>query len=359
MSKRIAIIGGGNLGAELAKSLEGAAEVTLIEQNSHFVQAPAMIRAVVDPSVLETALIPYDNLLTQGKIVQARASSVDETGVTLEDGSRIEADYIVVATGSSNAIPFKPTSTGIEGLRSDSARIHTMLTQANSVAIVGAGAVGTELAGEIAHFMPEKSVTLISSDTSLFPTMPKALGRGLMGKLKAAGVNVITGARAENLESLTQPYKGTLKLSNASEVTADLIFPVIGSRATSGLLEQLPETVKSNANRVKTDPWMRPSSLPNVFAAGDIADNGDAMTIVAISRQTPWLAKLLTSLVNGGKVEDTKPYKPWGKAPILVPLGPNKGNSFLLLFTAGNFLTSRIKGRDLFRSKYNKLFNRS
>ena len=359
MTKRIAIVGGGNLGAELAKSLENTADVTLIEQQSHFVQAPAMIRAVVDPSILDSALVPYKGLLSKGKFVNARATGVDAKGVTLEDGSRIEADYIVVATGSSNATPFKPTSTGIEGLRADNARIHTMLAQAKTVAIVGAGAVGTELAGEIAHFMPEKHVTLISNEDRLFPTMPNKLGNGLLSKLKAAGVSVITGARAENLESMTQPYAGTLKLSNGDEINADLIFPVIGSRATSELLESLPDVQKSTSNRIKTDAWMRPSSLPNVFAAGDVADAGDAMTIVASSRQQPWLTKLLTSLVNGGKVEDAKPYKPWGKAPILVPLGPNKGNSFLVLFTAGNFLTSRIKGKDLFRSKYNKLFNRT
>ena len=77
--------------------------------------------------------------------------------------------------------------------------------------------------------------------------------------------------------------------------------------------------------RVKTDPWLRPSDLPNVFAAGDVAEAGDAMTIVAVSRQTPWLEKMLTSLINGKKVEVMAKYKPWGKAPFLVPLGPQKG----------------------------------
>lgn len=359
MSKSIAIVGGGYIGAELAKSLEDKADVTLIEPRSHFVHTPAMIRAVVDPKILDRALIPYDNLLKHGKIVRASATHIDAAGVTLDGGGRVDADYIVVATGSDNAMPFKPTQRGIEALRADNARIHSLLCAANSVAIVGAGAVGTELAGEISHFMPEKKVILISSDKSLFPDQPQALGRGLQSKLQAAGVTLILGARAENLENITEPYAGTLRLTNGESLAADLIFPVIGSRAVSTLIEALPGAVKSSANRIKTDAWLRPSNLVNVFAAGDVVDAGDAMTIVASSRQAPWLTKMMISLVNGARPEDLKPYKPWGKAPILVPLGPQKGNSFLGLFTAGDLLTGMIKGKDLFLSKRNKMFNRS
>ncbi|MDO6800645.1 NAD(P)/FAD-dependent oxidoreductase [Shimia thalassica] len=356
MSIRIAIIGGGYIGAELAQDLEEKAEITLIEQRTHFVHTPAMIRAVVDPSILDDALVPYDKLLQRGRVKQARATKVDETGVTLENGERVEADYIVVATGSENAMPFKPNSGGIEQLRADNARIHGLLQATGRVTIVGAGAVGTELAGEIAHFMPEKEITLVSGTPTLFPDMPQKLGASLKAKLEAAGVNVILGSRAENLESLTAPYIGDLSLNNGQTVPAGLVFPAIGSRATSEILAALPGVSKGSANRIKVDSWMRPSALPNVFAAGDVAEMGDAMTIVATNRQIPWLKKSLLALVDGKKVEDLKPYTPWKKAPILVPLGPEKGNSFLSLFTAGDFLTRKIKGEGLFLQKTHKRF---
>lgn len=358
MTKRIAIVGGGFVGFELAKSLETLADVTLIEQNSHFVLTTAMIRAVIDPSLLDRGLIPYDNLLKHGKIVQARAESVDKQGVVLDNGDRIEADYVVVATGSSHALPFRPKGNDIEGLRAGNGAIHNKLIAANSVAIVGAGAVGTELAGEIAHFMPEKSVTLISSDANLFPAQPSGFGRALERKLRAAGVQLILGARAENLESMTDPYSGNLTLSNGQDISADLIFPAVGSRANSDLIADLPGAEKSTAGRVRVDGWMRPSSFPNVFAAGDAADMGDAMTVVATARQLPWLKKTMRAVLSGQKLEDQKPYKPWNKAPILVPLGPEKGNSFLSLFTVGNAMTRLMKGKDLFLSKYNKALGR-
>lgn len=359
MSQKIAIIGGGYVGAELAKALDDTAQVTLIEPRSHFVHAPAMIRAVVDPSLLDRALIPYDRLLTNGQILASKATGIDAKGVTLSDGTRVEADQIVVATGSGNAMPFKPQDADIAGLKADNQRIHEQLIAARSIGIVGAGAVGTELAGEIAFAMPDKQVTLISSDDALFPTMPSKLGTSLAAKLRKAGVTLILGQLAENLKSMTEPYTGSLELADGTQHDFDLIFPVIGSRANSELLETLEGVEKTTANRIRVDPWMRPSSLPNVFAAGDVADAGDAMTIVAISRQLPWLKAALSGLAQGKSVEDIEPYKPWGsKAPILVPLGPKLGNSFLGLFTAGNLITRKLKGADLLLSKYNKLLGR-
>lgn len=359
MTKRIIIVGGGYVGVQLAKVMDSKAEVTLIEPRSHFVHAPAMIRSVVVPQVLDQALIPYDDLLKNGQVLHARAQSISAAGVKLEDGTEVLGDYIVVATGSGNATPFKPATDSIEAFRAENARIHAMLEAAHSVAIVGAGAVGTELAGEIAHFMPDKKVTLISSEPSLFPTMPSKLGTALQRKLNHTGVTTIFGARAENLESMTEPYAGTLQLSNGDIIAADLIFPTIGSRASSAILKTLPGITKGTDNRVKTDPWLRPSDLPNVFAAGDVVEAGDAMTIVAVSRQTPWLEKILTSVVNGKNVEDMAKYKPWGKAPFLVPLGPRKGNSYLVMFTAGDTATRLMKGKDLFVSKYRKMLNQT
>ena len=161
---KLVIVGGGYLGAELAKSLESDMDVTLIERASHFTHAPAMIRAMVDPSVMDAALIPYDKLLTQGRIIRAEAVSVDAAGVELANGTRVDGDYIVLATGSSNFAPFKSANGDITSLRDDNARWNASLISAKTVLIIGAGAVGTELAGEIAHAYPDKTVTIVASD---------------------------------------------------------------------------------------------------------------------------------------------------------------------------------------------------
>ena len=40
MAKRIIIVGGGYVGVQLAKALDGKADVTLVEPRSHFVTCP-------------------------------------------------------------------------------------------------------------------------------------------------------------------------------------------------------------------------------------------------------------------------------------------------------------------------------
>lgn len=357
MSKQIAIVGGGFLGVQLARVLQHKADVTLIEQNSHFVHAPAMIRALVQPELLQRALIPYDHLLDRGQVLRARAVGLDTQGVTLEDGRQVSAHYIVMATGSGNGVAFKPGDGGIEGLRSTQARIHAQLAASHRIVIVGAGVVGIELAGEMSHYMPGKRITLVSGDPALLPTWPPSLGAKLTSQLHSIGVELVLGARVENLKSLTEPYTGSVSLSNGRTLEADLIIPVTGARARSELLASLPGAVVGSANRVKADGWMRPSALPNLFAAGDAVDLGDPMTIGALDHQIDCLSKLLCAQMAGCPLESLPQYQPStsGKRKIVVPLGPHLGASSLGILTVGPFLTRLLKGKDLFLNKYHKL----
>lgn len=353
--KKIVIVGGGYVGFEVAQALDALADVTLIEQREAFVQPPAAIRALVKPALLDRIILPYDKLLKHGKVVQGRATKVSRTEVTLETGATCPADFIVIATGSSYAAPFKPKGDSIAAFRQASAEVSAELARAQSVAIVGAGAVGTELAGEIAAAQPGKSVTLISSDQTLFPAYPARMGAQLKHKLERLGVQVLTGQRAQDLRHLDRPFQGAVTLTDGRVIEADLVFPVVGSRPQTTLLDDLPGVRPGSSGRVKTDSWLRPSDYPNLFVAGDVADVGDGMTIVATTRQNPWLIKTLKQVLKGTAVEHQKPYTPWKKAPILLPLGPNIGNSWLFA-TFGDWVTRRMKGKDLFIPKYRKAF---
>lgn len=361
--KRVIIIGGSYAGFTLARSLDGAADVTLIEPRDRFFHNVAAMRAIVEPKLFDKIAIPYDRLLKRGKVVQARAVEVGDRSVKLSDGRTIEGDVIVVATGSSYASPFKPKGDDVAGMIAASHAAHEQLRAAKSVAIVGAGAVGTELAGEIATGMRGKAVTLISSTPTLFPGFAPGLGRKLEAQLKGMGVTLRLGATAQALKQTDAPFAGRIEMNGGAPVEADLVFPVVGAKPETDLLRPLPGAKFDAIGRAEVDGWLRPSSHPNVFALGDAIAVGDAMTIVAIMRQQPWLTKTIKAVLAGKKAESLARYTPWPTPPILIPLGAKKGASVLPLtakgVAVGPFLTSAIKGRELFIPRYQKEFGRT
>jgi apoptosis-inducing factor 2 len=356
--KRVVIIGGGYAGTKLARALDEAAEVVLVEPRDAFVHNVAAIRAIVEPALLDRLIIPYDRLLGRGKVVQDRAAGLGEREVKLTGRGALEADVIVVATGSRSSRPFKPTGDSVAEFRAASAEAHEMLRAATSVAIVGGGAVGTELAGEIAAGAAGKQVALVSGTSSLFPNMPPWLGRRLLAQLTRMGVAVHLGASAEGLRGADGPRQGPLQLSSGHSVAADIVFPAMGVTPVTTLLDSLPGVSFGPAGRVNVDPWLRLAGRPTMFALGDMAATGDPMTIVSISAQVPWLARTITALLDGKQIKELPQYVPGSQRLFLVPLGPKVGASVLPVsgrpVVVGSFLTSVAKGKDLLISRYRR-----
>lgn len=357
MKKKVVIVGGGYAGVSLAKELDSHAEVTLIDLKPAFVHSIAALRATVSPSILSDLIIPYDKLLKNGRFIQQKVRAVFEDHVLLANDEVIEGDIIVVATGSSNGAAFKAGAGSLEAFKQASAELHDQIQKAAKIAIVGAGAVGVELAGEIAFAHPDKDIALISSDPTLFPTFPSKVGKQVLEKLKASGVEVYLGKRAQNLSQTHQAFAGPLTLQDGQNLDVDLVIPAIGSHPVTDLLTALPGASLAENGRVKTDGWFRPSHYATVFALGDAADNGDPMTAIAVINQAPYLAKLIKGFLNGTSIEEAKPYKAWKKSPIILPIGPKAGVAYLVIATVGNFLTRLFKGKDLLIPRYRKLLN--
>ena len=358
--KRIVIVGGGYAGTMLARALDSVAEVVLIEPKEAFIHNVAAIRAVVDPVWLDRLILPYGRLLKRGRVLRDRVVAIEGNAVHLASGGVLEGNIVVVATGSSYAQPFKASGDSVADFRAALYEAHAKLKAARSVAIVGAGAVGVELAGEIASGMPGKRIDLVSSTATLFPDFTPALGRRLHGELKAMGVAVHLGTTAEGLQGIEAPSSGPLMVAGMPLLSADLIFPAIGAKPANALLKAMPGASFDRLGRVVVDGWLRPAGTGNLFALGDVAASGDLMTIVAVSRQAPWLGKTIKALVAGTEMELLPRYVPWPTPPILVPLGPKRGASVLPVaksgVAVGGFLTSMIKGKSLFIQRYRKEF---
>lgn len=358
---RVAIVGGGYAGFTLARELDPHVNVTLIEAREAFVMTPATPRVLVEPALFDRIVIPYDRLLKRGRVVRGRATVIDEGGVMLVDGTRVEAEAIVVATGSHYAAPFKPQDDSIAAFKEALLNASRQITQSDNVVIVGTGAVGVELAGEIKTAYPGKSVTLVGDQPQLFPIYTERLHQELTKRLAAIGVALRLNCPVSGLKQTNAPFEGEVTLGDGT-VLSGLIVPAIGARVVSSPAHDLPGSRPQPNGQLAVDAWLRPSKLPNVFVMGDLAATGDGMTVVATAKHVPWLKKALLGLANGKNAERLPPYKGWRIPPILVPLGPKLGVSVLPLgkkgMTVGNWVTSKIKGKKQFIPRYHKEFNR-
>jgi NADH dehydrogenase FAD-containing subunit len=333
-------------------------EIVLVEPRSAFVHNVAALRAIVDQSLIEKIIIPYGRMLKRGRVVQDRVTEITERGVLLANGGALEGDYTIVATGSINGKPFKPINDDIGEFIASSAAVHAALRDARHVAIVGAGAVGVELAGEIATGMPGKAVTLISN-VPIFGDYPSKLRDKLMADFKQVGIELIEGRKAQ-LSQIDATLPGPVVLDNGAVVPADLIIPALGSRVVSHPLADVPGVRLGRNGRVSVDQWLRPTSRSNLFAFGDMADSGELMTIAALIHQIPFLTKMLAAIDEGKAVENLPIYKSWKVSPIVVPVGPKRGASVLPItkkgMVAGHTLTATAKGKTLLIPGYRKDF---
>jgi NADPH-dependent 2,4-dienoyl-CoA reductase/sulfur reductase-like enzyme len=103
----VVVVGGGYGGTAVAKTLDEATNVVLVEPKDAFMHNVAALWALVDPSWWPRVFLPYDTLLANGRVVRDRAALVEPGRVLTASGEEISADYIVLATGSSYPFPSK------------------------------------------------------------------------------------------------------------------------------------------------------------------------------------------------------------------------------------------------------------
>src|SRR6266550_750950 len=145
----VVVVGGGYGGVGVAKALDEHVDVVLVEPKDAFVHNIGALRGLVEPAFLPKIFLPYDRLLAHGRVVRDRAVEVSPDRVVLASGEAIAADYIVLATGSTYPFPAKSNAHDAEDAIDNYRAAYDELTHAKRVLLVGAGAVGIELAGEI------------------------------------------------------------------------------------------------------------------------------------------------------------------------------------------------------------------
>lgn len=357
MAPTVVVIGGGYGGISVAKALDGVADVVLVERKDAFVHNIAALRAVVDPAWLERIFLPYDRLLTHGRVAHAAAVQVQADQVVLASGEQIAADFLVLATGSTYPFPAKSDvdDTGEAQRRYRAA--HAVLAGADRILLVGAGPVGLELAGEITAAWPQKVVTIVdqADDVLAGPYEPQ-LRAELRSQLAARGVTLLLGAGLDPAPPTAPGTAGAFTATTRTgvQVTADVWLRCYGVTPVTDYLADDLAAARTPTGRLEVTEHLRLPGHDTVFALGDITAIDEPKMGGRAGRHAEVIAANIQALISGaGELTVYQPLPP----VILVPLGPGGGAAQLpgADGIAGPDVVARIKGQDLFTSRYAEL----
>lgn len=297
---RIVIVGGGFAGLNLVKGLKNLpVQLVLIDKNNFHQFIPLLYQVATSGIEPDNIVFPFRKLFDKYRNViyrMAEATGIDAENKRLNTTiGYIQYDYLVLAGGS--AVNFFGNA-GFEnfgqGLKSitDALDIRSKLLQnlekatitcikeekeaLSSVAVIGGGPAGVEIAGALAEFkryiLPkdypelkniEMKIFLLEATDRLLQWMPSKLSEKTLKYLTNLKVHVM-------LNTPVNSFNGsTVTLENSKKLNAAALIWTAGVKGTS--LKGLPSNARNNQNRLITDEFSRVQSLDNVFAIGDVA----------------------------------------------------------------------------------------
>ncbi len=213
------------------------------------------------------------------QLKSARAVSLDTEArrVLFHDGSHEDYDRLLIATGSH---PVRPPIPGIDREETqtcwtlEDARAIAALTRPGSrVLQLGAGFIGCIIMQALAARGVE--LTVVEMGDRMVPRMMTPAAGGMIKRwVESKGIRVRTSAGVERIDDGGADAPLQVALSTGESLPCDVVIVSAGVAPNVAFLEDTPVHV---AKGVIVDARMQ-SSVPGVYAAGDVAEAPDLFT---------------------------------------------------------------------------------
>jgi NAD(P)H-nitrite reductase large subunit len=211
------------------------------------------------------------------QFVPRRATALDTRNnkLTLDDGSVVDYDDLLIATGSSATRPPVPGANGANIYNlwtlDDARGVLSQIKEGMDVAMIGAGFISfTILNGVLSHGVKLHIIEIMSQ---VLPRMIDKEGATLVeGWLGQRGVSIHTSTTVRAIEDVGGRKK--LVMGDGSDLTVDLVIMGTGIRTNLGWLAGSGIEINHG---VVVDDHLR-SNVSNVYAAGDVAEGAELIT---------------------------------------------------------------------------------
>jgi len=198
--------------------------------------------------------------------------------VTAADGKVTEysADHIIIATGArSRELPNLPQD-GVKVIGYRQAM--TLPTQPKKMIVVGSGAIGVEFA----HFYNAMGteVTIVEFMPNIVPVEDEDISKQMERSMKKAGVNIMTNASVERIDTTGAGVKAFVKTAKGEEVLeADILLSAVGIKTNIENIGLEETGIATDRDKILVNDYYQ-TNIPGYYAIGDVTP-GQALAHVA------------------------------------------------------------------------------
>jgi NADH dehydrogenase len=331
---KVVILGAGFGGLTAARALDSIADVTLVDRHNFQTFLPLLYQVSTAGLAADHVAYPVRGALRKTKVKFRMGSpiSVDHKNksVKLDSSEVLPFDYLIVALGSAtndfgitgvseNTLGMKTVNEALN-IRSEIMRRFEDLCRFEddtrfSIAVVGGGPTGVEMAGAIAELKrgPLTSdsanaaknidVYLVEAGSRVLPALSPKLSERTKKDLEKLGVKVLTNAAVKEVKPRQIIFADGSKIP--SEVT-------VWAAGVKGEPAMKKLSVPEENGRIAVDPTLQVTNYPYIFAIGDIAgakgNDGRFLPMVApvAMQQARFVAKQIERLSKNQALQTFK-----------------------------------------------------